>query len=149
MKKLKRVGFVFCGIYIYAALSLANAQNVPGMDRAASQPPEKHIEKIFSQLNLTDAQKHQLDENKNGHRAEMQNARQEMKAAKEAMREELMKPQLDMAQVNAIQNRIKSLSSQMEDDRLNSILAVRSILTPDQFLKFANLMHKHRPEHDQ
>jgi len=32
----------------------------------------------------------------------------------------------------------------MEDDKLNSILAVRGILTPDQFTKFVELMHKHR-----
>jgi Spy/CpxP family protein refolding chaperone len=53
-----------------------------------------------------------------------------------------------MNKINALHSRIKSLESQMADDRLSSILAVRSILTPQQFSEFSALMHKHKLEHE-
>ena len=130
-------------------MSLAHAENAPG----AEGPSQKwhsgqRIQEIYSQLNLTDDQKKQLEANKQQHRAKMESARQEIKADKEALKEELMKPQLDMTKINAIHDQIKSLQYQMEDDKLNSILAVRAILTPEQFSKFVNLMHKHKQEHE-
>ena len=77
----------------------------------------------------------------------MESARQEIKTDKEELQEELMKPQLDMPKINEIHSQIKALQSQMEDDKLSSILAVRAILTQEQFLKFVNLMHKNKQEH--
>jgi len=101
---------------------------------------------IFSQLNLTEDQKKQLEANKKEHRAKMENAHQEMKIDKEALKNELMKPYLDMPRVKALHKQIKTLLSQMEDCKLNSILAVRGILSPEQFSKFVVLMQKHSQE---
>jgi Spy/CpxP family protein refolding chaperone len=78
----------------------------------------------------------------------MERARQEMKMDKEELKEELMKPQLDMPKIYGLHRQIKVLLSQMEDVKLSSILAVRSILTPEQFSKFVNLMSKHKQEHE-
>jgi len=150
MTKFKKVLFGFFGLYILAALSLAQAQNAPGSEGPS---PKWHsgqrIQGIYSQLNLTDDQKKQLEVNKQQHRAKMESARQEIKADKETLKEELMKPQLDMPKINAIHDQIKSLQNQMEDVKLNSILGVRTILTPEQFLKFINLMHKHKQGHEE
>jgi len=74
----------------------------------------------------------------------MANIRQQIRMNKEAMKAELMKDQLDMVKIHAIHQRIKLLQDQMEDGRLNSILAVRKILTSEQFVKFVTLMKKHR-----
>ena len=134
-------------MYILAALSLAHAEN-PGVEGPSQKwHPGQRIQEIYNQLNLTDAQKKQLEANKRQHRAKSQSVRQEMKIYREALQQELMRPQLDLSKINAIHNQIKSLQSQMEDDRLSSILAVRAILTPEQFLKFVNLMHQHKQEH--
>ena len=149
MTKFKKVLFGLFGSYILVASSLALAQNAPGTD-ASSQKRHtgQRIHEIYSQLNLTDDQKKQLEANKQQHRAKMQSVRQEIKADKETLKEQLMKSQLDMPKINAIHEQIKSLQNQMEDDKLNSIVAVRAILTPEQYLKFVNLMHKHKEGHD-
>jgi periplasmic protein CpxP/Spy len=147
MTKFNRVLLGFIGAYVLVALPLANAQDA-GPEGAPKWHAGERTQEIFSQLNLTDEQKKLLEANKEQHRAIMQRARQEMKASREAFQAEMMKPQLDMPQINAIHNQIKILLSQMEDNKLSSILAVRAILTPEQFLKFVNLMHKHKPEHD-
>jgi Spy/CpxP family protein refolding chaperone len=149
MTKFKKSLFGFLGIYLFAALALAQAQNAPGaQDGSPKWHPGQHIQEIFSQLNLTDDQKKQLEANKQQHRAKMVATRQEMKTDREALRVELMKPQLDMPKITRVHNQIKALQSQMEDDKLSSILAVRAILTPEQYLKFVGLMQKHRPGHE-
>jgi len=147
MIKFKNVLLSCVGLYIFAALSLAYAEN-PGIEGAS---PKWHvgqrINEIYSQLNLTDVQKKQLEANKQQHRAKMEGVRREMKSIMEVSEQELMKPQLDMTRINVLHERIKVLQSQMEDDKFRSILAVRTILTPDQFSKFITLMHQHKQEH--
>jgi protein CpxP len=147
MTKFKKVLFGVLGVYIFAVLSLAQAQDAPGTSGPSEKwHPGQRIQEIYNQLNLTDEQKKQLEANKQQHRAQMENARQAIKADKEALRAELMKPQLDMPKVTAIHEEIKALQDKMEDVKLNSILAVRAILTPDQYLKFTSLMQKHKQE---
>ena len=144
MPKFKKVFFVFLGVYLFAALSLVGAQNVQGADE---KHMDQHIREVFSQLNLSDNQKQQLEVNKKQHRSRMEDARRSMKVNKDALQQELMKPTLDMSKINAIHEQIKLVQSQIEDEKLSSILAVRSILTPEQFIKFISLIHKHKPEH--
>ena len=148
MTKFKKVLWGAFGLYILAALTLAHAEN-PGVDGPS---PKWHtgqrIQEIYSQLNLTGDQKKQLEANKQQHLAKMESARREIKADKETLKEELMKPRLDTPKINAVHDQIKLLQNQMEDGKLNSILAVRAILTPEQFLKFVNLMHQHRQGHN-
>ena len=148
MIKMKSVLLGVMGVFIFTALSIAQPADL-GADRSSQKAHfEKRIQEIYAQLNLTDEQKQQLDVNKKGHRAKMESARQEFKTDKQALQAEIMKTPLDMSKVNALHNQIKALQAQMEDDRLSSILAVRTILTPEQFTKFINLMHQHKHEHD-
>lgn len=150
MTKLRRVILSCVWLYAFGAIPFVHADNPP----AAHSTPQtwKHgggggFQEIYSQLHLTEAQKKQLEDNKTQHHAKMKNDREQMKSDREAFRAELMKPQLDMNKINELHNRIKALESQMADDRLNSILAVRAILTPQQFSEFATLMPKHKMEH--
>jgi Spy/CpxP family protein refolding chaperone len=127
MTKIKKVLLGCAGAFIIAALPLAHAQ-APGPDGTSARfHPGQRIEEIYSQLNLTDDQKTQL----------------------EAFQEELMKPHLDMPRINELHGQIKALLSQTEDTKLSSMLAVRAILTPEQFTKFFNLMHRHKQEHNE
>jgi len=147
MANYKRFTSGIIGIYAFAVMSLAFAQNMP--TSVAAPAPEhsgQHMSAIFSQLNLTDEQKKQLEDNKKQHRTKMEAARKQLKLEKQAIQHELMKPQLDLGKINEIHAQIKSLQNQMEDIKLNSILEVRSILTSDQFTQFVNLMHKQ--DHD-
>lgn len=148
--RFKKILLGSIGISLFAIMSLAQAQNAPGPEWSG---PRVHagqrIQEIYSQLNLTDDQKKQLEANKHQHRLRMQQARMDMKVAKEALREELMKTQLDIPKVMMLHDRIKALLSQMEDIKINSILSVRRILTPEQFSKFVVLMHKHKEGHEE
>jgi len=148
MTKFRNFLFSFMGLCFLAALPLAYAQDAQGPDGGALKAHmEKHIQEIFNQLGLTDDQKKQLETNKKQHREEMGKIHQEMEADEASIRAELMKAQLDMPKITEINNSIKALKSKIEDDKLASILAVRAILTPEQFIKLANLMRKHNQVH--
>ncbi len=145
MRKIKQVMVFGLALYTLGAWSLGLAQE-PGPQE--KEHFKQHIEAVFKQLDLTDEQRKQLDANKEKHHGKMDVIRQEMKQDRESMKAELMKPQLDMPKVMAIHGQIKALQSQMEDNKLDGILGVRSILTPAQFAKFVTLMGKHRPDRD-
>jgi Spy/CpxP family protein refolding chaperone len=52
---------------------------------------------------------------------------------------------LDMAQINQFHTTLKDLHGRRADHRLEGILEVRKILTPEQFSEFMELMERHRP----
>ena len=108
------------------------------------QRMEKKVQEIYDQLNLTDEQKKQLESNKLKNKDSRKSGFENMRSLKETLNQELMKPDLDMNKINEIQAQMKSYQSQMGDERLNSILEVRKILTPEQFSKFLTLMEKNR-----
>ncbi len=107
---------------------------------------EKKIEEIYSQLNLTPEQKKEIENNKLANREKRKALFEKMRAQKEALNQELMKTDLDMAKITEIQNNIKALQSQIVDERLESVLAVRKILSAQQFAGFIAQMEKSRQE---
>ena len=98
--------------------------------------------KIFDQLNLTEDQKKQLEANKKAQREGMKSSFEQMKALRQELKQELMKPELDMNKINSINTQLKGIQSQMADNRINSILEVRKILTPEQFSQFLSKMEE-------
>jgi Spy/CpxP family protein refolding chaperone len=149
MTTFKKFLFGFFGIYLFAALSMAQAQEAGAGASLEKRHPGQRIQEIYNRLDLTGDQKTQLEANKQQHREKIKGVRQEIKADKEILKAELMKPQLDILKINQIHDQVKSLQNQMEDEKLSSILAVRAILTPDQFSKFVNLMHRNKERHDE
>ena len=151
MKSLKTVMLalvLICGF----GLSAAHAENA---DEGSSKMPGaqkrhegvgKKFQEVYSQLNLSDDQKKQLQNNRQQNKDKRKAMFEKMRATKEAFDQELMKPDLDMNKINEIQLQFKASQSQMIDDRLNSILEVRKIMTPEQFSKFISLMKKHKHE---
>ena len=105
---------------------------------------EKRNQEIYTQLSLTDEQKKQLEDNKQKNREKRKALFEKMRSYKDALNKELMKSNLDVNKINVIQAQFKVLQSQMTDERLNSILEVRRILTPEQFAKFVLLMDQHK-----
>lgn len=58
-----------------------------------------------------------------------------MRAQRIELKKELEKPDTDMNKINAVINEIKNLTGQQLELRVNSILATKQILTPEQFKK--------------
>ena len=105
---------------------------------------QKRAEDIHKQLNLTPEQDKQLKEHREKHRSAMKVLYQQIKAKREQIRAELQKPNFDINEVKRIHNELKSLQAQIDDYRLDGILEVRQILTPEQFAKFISLTERHK-----
>lgn len=151
---------LFFGIVAFSFLLFANTSvgaypaeeddaigGSPSIEKEGKGPGkwrEKKFDEFFGQLNLTEEQKQQLKENKASHREKNKSSFEQAKSYREAMKNELMKPELDMSKIYEIHSQLKTLHAQMADDRLSSILEVRKILTPEQFSKFISLMEERR-----
>lgn len=107
------------------------------------QRMETLIREMYNQLNLTEEQKKQLDENKDMHHKRINDLHEESRALKDSLNQLLMQPAMAMDKINSIQSSLKNIESEIIDDRLNSILEVRKILTPGQFVKFIDFTGKH------
>jgi len=105
---------------------------------------EQRIQKVYDQLSLSEEQKKLLAENKAKHKAATESLSKELKAAMEAMGEEMKKESLDLNKINVLRARFKALRDQMADERFNAILEVRKILTREQFVKFSELVQQQK-----
>ncbi|MBI4396110.1 MAG: Spy/CpxP family protein refolding chaperone [Elusimicrobia bacterium] len=102
-------------------------------------PPEE----VHQQLNLTPEQEKKLEEHRRTHREQAKALHEEQKQKREALRQELEKPELDMAKVKALHDEMKGVHDKLADHRLDGILEVRQVLTPEQFKKFQELTRDH------
>ena len=101
-------------------------------------------------LNLSDDQVKQLKESYKKQKEAMKNIFEQIKSNREALNTEIIKAAPDMNKVNEIQAQLKTIQSQIVDNRLNSVLAIKKVLTPEQFAGYMALekarelmKHKH------
>lgn len=107
---------------------------------------EARMQELFKNLNLSEEQKKMLDENRTKHREEMGALRKSMRDLREQMHQELQKQDLDMGKINELQGKMKETQAKILDYRLEGILAVHKILTPEQYKKFSEEMKKRKDD---
>ncbi len=103
------------------------------------------MQEVFKQLDLSTEQEEQLQAHRKSHRGQGKEFRKDMKAKKEAIRNELQKEELDLERIHTIHNELKNLLLKKADHRLEGILAVRKILTTEQFRMFCELRKQMHP----
>ena len=123
---------------IYAALPIPEVQQ----KEAVIKKIDAKRQEVYSNLGLTSEQKKLLEENKNKHREQTKALFTQMRQKIASLRQELEKNELNMQVIYQTNNELKKLQAQMLDSRLERILEVRKILTPEQFKKFENKMNE-------
>lgn len=134
---------------IIAFIIIAAVISSPPIVSAASYDKssvETRRQELYKDLNLSEAQKKSLDENRKNRREEMRSIFSQMKEKREAVRNELQKDELNIGKITQINNELKILSAQMLDRKLDGILEVRKILTPGQFRKFMAKMDERQEQ---
>lgn len=107
-----------------------------GKDKASCKDKK---EGVMRQLNLTAEQKKLLKDSKEAHRAEMGQLAKALKEKRRELKDALAKPGVTKEQVDPIASQIKSIQTQMVDRRIDGILKVKGILTPEQFQKLQGM----------
>ena len=98
-----------------------------------------HLPPVGKVLDLTDDQIKQLKDIHQKQREAMKDLFKQIKANRAALNTLIINPTLDMNKVNDIQTQFKALQSQMVDNYLNNLLAIKKVLTPDQFTGYVVL----------
>jgi len=160
LAKTKMLGLMLAAAVAFASPKVYadNAGAAPVNDKDAPHQAgnwhQDHEDNMMAKiLNLSDDQVKQLKDAHEKQKAAMKSNVEQMKSNREAFDAEIIKAAPDMSKVNAIQVQLKTVQAQMLDDRLNSILAVKKILTPEQFAgymaleKARKLMMHHEGHH--
>lgn len=124
-----------CGVVLgvlVASNALANDEK-PGRQHAEW---EKKMDGVLNTLNLTEEQHAQLKTVHEKYRGEGKELMEAMFSKREELETAIESDTLDEAKVKQLHAELKELKTKMEDKRLEGIIAVRHILTPEQFKKF-------------
>lgn len=99
-------------------------------------------EEVFKELNLTPEQKKKLEDNRKAQHQEAQKFREALRANHKELQAKLKDSAVTRGDVEPLVSEIKSLQAKLTDNRINGIFTVKTILTPEQFVKFNQLIEK-------
>ena len=137
----KRVIKEVLGIVIFCLIFLPS---VALAEYATQGPAEESREElsasdIAKELDLTPEQKEQLKEQMFQARLKKMQTRNKVKVEELKLRHELEKKEVDKETVGKIVEELKRLSGITLEQRVNSILEMKEIITPEQFEKLQSL----------
>lgn len=104
------------------------------------KPHQERMEKMINELGLTEEQVTAMKAYKEEHRENSKTQRQEMKSLRQSLKTELEKAEPDQAVIDSISTELKNAQAAMIDQRIESILGMKKILTPEQFATFQEKM---------
>ncbi len=101
-------------------------------------------QKLFDETGVTEEQKKQLAEHRKESRSLMKELHRKKEEARVALKKELQKEVLDMGKINSISSDLKTLSADVVTRRLDGFLAMRKVLTYEQFNKMMEWKNQHK-----
>jgi len=107
---------------------------------------EGHFKKITEQLQLTPQQKAELDKQREAFMAKTKDLREKMRAVRTALKTELDKATPDKAQITGLIDQFKDLVGQQIQTRVDKVMAMKQVLTPEQYTKMTALREEHKAE---
>ncbi|MBU0503242.1 MAG: periplasmic heavy metal sensor [Candidatus Omnitrophota bacterium] len=142
MDKIKMVIISLVVFFVMAGVVYAQPK---GERRKEGDVPKASI---LKELNLTTEQNTLLEANREAQREESIRMHSAMKEKMAKLQEELKNSAVTRAAIEPLANEIKGLQSQLIEHRVNGIFAVKEILTPEQFVKFQQLIEEHKEAKD-
>ncbi len=149
MKKKNMYFIVFVTLFSIAFMSLPamarqgmGGQGMGGPPMSQEEMQERmeaRQERMRILLDLSEAQQELLQEHRTTHREKMKTIMESTREVHKQIRAELQKQDLDMTMLDELRAEQKELCGQKGDHRIEGILRVREILTPEQFTKFQAL----------
>jgi len=133
-------------VCLAALVSFACTANAAG-EGTAKREKGMMKEDLMKDLNLTTEQREQLKVHREANKEGMKAIREEMKAKQKELRDEVAKAQTDMGKIDAIKASMKDLEAKLIDHRVDSILSLKKILSPEQFAQMNAKMEEMRAKH--
>jgi len=125
---------------VFLATSLIYAHDQP---ETRGGPGKGHrdarIQQIAEKLGLTPEQQQKLKDNHKAQRERMQEIVGQIKEKQQTLRTEINNPSVTKESLSPILTEINSLQRQLMEGRIDGILAVKEIMTPEQFAEFQQI----------
>jgi Spy/CpxP family protein refolding chaperone len=103
---------------------------------------------FFKELNLTDEQKAKLRAHRESQMEKNKGIREQLRTKMQSLHEQIGQPVTDKAKISAQVAEINALKGQLFSQHIEGVLAMKEILTPEQFAKM-QAKHKERFEQKQ
>jgi Spy/CpxP family protein refolding chaperone len=133
------MSFFFVSIPVYAE----NGDDYHAQ-RGYSRQKQEKFNKLIHQLDLSDEQVARLDTHKQAKMESRQRLYAKLAEHKQALRNELEKPESDNTRIKQIADSIKQVQSEIFDERIKGILEIKSILTPEQYSEFKEKISRYK-----
>lgn len=104
------------------------------------------FDKLSEELGLSAEQKELLKKDREATFAKMKELREKIQAARKELKAELDKETLDTARVNGLVAQLKDLMGQQIQARVDKVMSMKNILTPEQFKKMQQLIEEKKHE---
>jgi Spy/CpxP family protein refolding chaperone len=128
---LSRYGIAAVMTVVFA--SAAYAQLPEGDHAKMGRNWEERFSAIIKELNLSPEQQQAITQQRAQEKARSQELRQKMKAVRDEITLELNKDVTDTAKLDSFISRMKELTGERIEQQIKGILALKKILTPEQF----------------
>lgn len=132
--------------------SLSSSTSILAQDAPAQAPTEKKEwgnrgQKMYQQLNLSADQQAQIKSIREQAKTSNQGLRQQLKTAREQLKTLLASNDASDSALRQAHQQLQPLTQQMSDQRFDTMLKIRNVLTPAQRTKLAELRkqggHRH------
>lgn len=107
---------------------------------------KKHFDKMAEDLKLTAEQKAALEKQRGETGPKMRAIREKQQASREQLRAELAKTTPDKAALAAIVEDLKNLTGEQMQMKIDKVLAMKKVLTPEQSAKMKSIMEEKKKE---
>lgn len=144
--KIAMIATMLLGLVGPVALASQQATNTTGDNQGKSVDAgqfQKQKKDFLKELNLTPEQKQKLQEQRQAARQANQSVREQMKTKMQELHAEIAKPEADPVKIKDLVADINTLKGNMFSSHVDGILAMKAILTPEQFAKFEENRKKH------
>lgn len=130
------IGLFACMTFLPQIVSANEDGQAPQYHLKQGHKHKGQMQGLFEGLNLTEEQKAQLKAQREGFKGDRQELRQAIREKHMALKAVLGQQTIDRSKINAIKQELAQLNSQRIDAQVDKMVAVREILTPEQFQKF-------------
>lgn len=133
---------VLAAAAVLVSVSIASAQpwrkhpgSVSGPRQERTDREQDRFDETIKQLGLTPEQRQKLDEQRKDEKAQAEQLRTKMQETHQALARELDKDQPDRKKVRALIRQMKAILGARLENKVDGILAMKTILTPEQLKK--------------
>lgn len=126
-------------VFLITLMLLGSLATAEGPGWGPKHDRDEMRTKIKSELGLSKEQEKKLETHRIDQRAEMEKRMLTVREKRDELKTALENPQMNKHDVERINDELKDAQNEMADKRLEGILYVREVLTPDQFKKFLAL----------